>query len=111
MLALARQRTNALGLNNVSLLEGNAESIPADNDSFDVVLASLSLMYVISRDAAAREIARVLRPGGWLVCEFGLGQDKQMQQVFARAGGYDAVEFANDPQGAPRVVAARRGAS
>jgi HemK-like putative methylase len=58
----------------------------------------------------AREAHRVLRPGGWLVCEFGLGQDKQMTQVFARAGGYDTVEFVNDPQGAPRVVAARRGA-
>jgi SAM-dependent methyltransferase len=33
----------------------------------DVVLASLSLMYVIDRAAAAREIARVLRPGGRFV--------------------------------------------
>jgi methylase of polypeptide subunit release factors len=53
----------------------------------------------------------VLRPGGWLVCELGVGQEKQIQHVFARAGGYDTVEFVNDPQGAPRVVAARRGAS
>jgi release factor glutamine methyltransferase len=58
----------------------------------------------------AREAHRVLRPGGWLVCELGLGQDRQMTQVFARAGGYDTIEFVNDPQGAPRVVAARRGA-
>jgi SAM-dependent methyltransferase len=34
---------------------------------FDVVLASLSLMYVIDRGAAAREIRRVLRPGGRFV--------------------------------------------
>jgi HemK-like putative methylase len=59
----------------------------------------------------AREAHRVLKPGGWLVCEFGLGQEKQIQHVFARAGGYDTVEFANDTNGAPRVVAARRGAS
>jgi release factor glutamine methyltransferase len=59
----------------------------------------------------AREAHRVLRPGGWLVCELGVGQEKQIQHVFARAGGYDTVEFVNDPQGAPRVVAARRGAS
>lgn len=57
----------------------------------------------------AREAHRVLRPGGWLVCEFGLGQEKQLQHVFARAGGYTTIEFINDPQGAPRVVAARRG--
>ncbi len=35
--------------------------------SFDAVLASLSLMYVIDRAAAARECARVLRPGGRFV--------------------------------------------
>ena len=67
MLALARQRASALGLGNISLLEGRAERIPAADDSFDVVLACLSLMYVIDRDAAAREIARVLRPGGRFV--------------------------------------------
>src|SRR4030095_16319454 len=33
----------------------------------DAVLACLSLMYVIDREAAAREIARVLRPGARFV--------------------------------------------
>ncbi len=59
----------------------------------------------------AREAHDVLRPGGWLVCEFGAGQDKQLVRVFERAGGYDQVEFVNDSSGTPRVVAARRGAS
>lgn len=56
----------------------------------------------------AREAHRVLRGGGWLVCEIGLGQDKQVQRVFERAGGYDRIELVNDATGAPRVVAARR---
>jgi SAM-dependent methyltransferase len=67
MLALAQQRKEAIGLSNVRLLEGRAENIPADDNTFDVVLACLSLMYVIDRSSAAREIARVLRPGGRLV--------------------------------------------
>jgi SAM-dependent methyltransferase len=67
MLALARQRAGVLGLGNVSMLEGRAESIPADRAAFDVVLACLSMMYVIDRDTAAGEIARVLRPGGRFV--------------------------------------------
>lgn len=41
--------------------------IPAEDAAFDVVLACLSLMYVVDRAAAAREIARVLRPGGRFV--------------------------------------------
>ena len=64
MLALARARAVALSLRNLTFREGRAEAIPGDSSSCDVLLASLSLMYVIDRAAAAREIARVLRPGG-----------------------------------------------
>ncbi len=54
MLRAARQRVAAQGLTGVSFREGRAEALPAENESFDVVLASLSLMYVIDRAAAAR---------------------------------------------------------
>lgn len=64
MLSIAAQRASQAGLSNVEFEEGRAEQIPAEDSSFDVVVASLSLMYVIDREAAAREIARVLRPGG-----------------------------------------------
>jgi len=67
MLVVARRRAAALGLENVEFREGRAEALPAEDSAFDAVLASLSLMYVIDRAAAAREIARVLRPGGRLV--------------------------------------------
>ena len=67
MLRAARQRVAAQGLTRVSFREGRAEALPAENESFDVVLASLSLMYVIDRAAAARELARVLRPRGRLI--------------------------------------------
>ena len=67
MLALARDRAAALGLSNVTFREGRAEAIPDDSSCCDVLLASLSLMYVIDLAAAAREIARVLRPGGRFV--------------------------------------------
>src|SRR5206468_1542274 len=67
MLAQARRRLAAVGLGDVVFGEGRAEALPAPDGCFDAVLASLSLMYVIDRPAAAREIARVLRPGGRLV--------------------------------------------
>ena len=66
MLTQARQTAATLDLQNVHFEEGRAEAIPAGPAAFDKVLASLSLMYVIDRAAAAREIARVLRPGGRL---------------------------------------------
>ena len=44
MLGQARRRATAQGLTNVTFHEGRAEALPAENESFDVVLASLSLM-------------------------------------------------------------------
>jgi SAM-dependent methyltransferase len=67
MLTLARRRIAESRHTNVDLREGRAEQLPVDDRAFDVVLASLSLMYTIDRAAAAREIERVLRPGGRLV--------------------------------------------
>lgn len=54
-------------LPNVTFLRGAAESIPADDASFDVVMMFKSLHHVpIDRmDAAFSEIHRVLKPGGW----------------------------------------------
>ncbi len=76
MLKLASQRLTALGLQNVTLKEGRAEAIPAGDNSFDVLLASLSLMYVIDRQTAARECARVLKPGGRFVAAVWAGPEE-----------------------------------
>jgi HemK-like putative methylase len=56
----------------------------------------------------ARDALSLLAPGGWLVMELGLGQDRQVRTVIARAGGYDEVELVQDDAGAPRVIAARK---
>ncbi len=50
----------------VSYLEGRAEAIPLPDDSCDIVLMYLSFHHLRDRAAGAREIRRVLRPGGRL---------------------------------------------
>ena len=67
MLGVAKRRAVEHGVGGIQFREGGAEAIPAEDGSFDAVLACLSLMFVIDRAAAAMEIARVLRPGGRLV--------------------------------------------
>lgn len=86
MLALAERRAQRDGLH-YKLKEGRAEAIPAEDNEFDVVLASLSLMYVIDRLAAAREIARVLRPGGRLVAATWAGPDDCDIVLFQQTAG------------------------
>lgn len=76
MLEHARALATRMGARNVELREGRAEAIPAPDASQDAVLASLSLMYAIDRAAAAREIARVLRPGGRFVAAAWAGPER-----------------------------------
>jgi SAM-dependent methyltransferase len=49
----------------VELLAGQAEEIPADSSSFDVVIAQ-SAWHWVDESRAVPEVARVLRPGGRL---------------------------------------------
>src|SRR5262245_27598823 len=89
MLNTAEARIRAQALENVELAEGRAEAIPAPADSFDAVLASLSLMYVIDRAAAASEIARILRPGGRFVAAvWSNPQDADIVLFQQTAGGF-----------------------
>ncbi|MFV9633059.1 class I SAM-dependent methyltransferase [Mycobacterium neumannii] len=44
--------------------EGSAEALPLADESYDLVLCQLGLMFFPDRPAAAREMRRVLSPGG-----------------------------------------------
>jgi len=49
-----------------------------------------------------------LYPGGWLLLEIGIGQGRDVAELFREAAGYDDVVFSRDPGGIERVVGARR---
>lgn len=87
MLELAKQRAAELGLDNVKFQEGRAEAVPAADAAFDAVLASLSLMYAIDRAAAARESARVMRPGGRFVAAAWAGPEMCDIVLFQQTAG------------------------
>jgi len=92
MLQLAERTAATAGLKNIELCEGRTEAIPAQDSSFDVVLASLSLMYVIDRAAAAREIVRVLKRGGCFVGAVWAEPDKCDIVRFQQTAGSFAPE-------------------
>ncbi|MAZ17815.1 MAG: methyltransferase [Ahrensia sp.] len=48
-----------------------------------------------------------LKPDGWLLFEFGEGQDRQIKALVARARRYAPVSFACDGGGRPRVAITR----
>jgi SAM-dependent methyltransferase len=98
MLTRAKLGAASAGLGNLTFLLGRAEAIPTKDDAFDIVLASLSLMYVLDREAAAREIARVLRPGGRFVAAVWAAPEQCDIVLFQQTAG----SFAGSPP-APRV--------
>lgn len=50
----------------IEWVEGDAEELPFEDGSFDVVLSTFGCMFAPRHEVTAAEIARVLRPGGRL---------------------------------------------
>ena len=59
----ARKRAQAEGLE-VHFREGDAEDLPFEDASFDVVLSTLGVMFAPDQEKAAQELLRVCMPGG-----------------------------------------------
>lgn len=63
LLDVAARRAEAEGLP-ATFAEGDAEAIAFPQESFDVVLSTIGVMFAPDQDQAARELLRVCRPGG-----------------------------------------------
>jgi SAM-dependent methyltransferase len=63
MIETARRRAAEEGLV-ISYEVGDAEGLPVADGTFDVVSSSVGLIFAPNHDVAARELARVVRPGG-----------------------------------------------
>ena len=64
MLEKARSAAAEMGLRNVTFIEANAEQLPFDASSFDIVISNGVIDLIPDKDAVFSEIFRVLRPGG-----------------------------------------------
>jgi len=64
MVEMSARRVDELGLTNASFERMDAEELRFRDDTFDVALCGLGMMYVPDPVAAMREQLRVLRPGG-----------------------------------------------
>lgn len=76
--------------------QADAAHQPFDDASFDVVLCQSALMFFPDPDAALREMARVVRPGGRVVVQVYAGLDAQpaysrLVAAAARHAGPEAV--------------------
>jgi ubiquinone/menaquinone biosynthesis C-methylase UbiE len=63
LLARGKLRAESEGLE-ISFQEADAEQLPFDDASFDIVTSSFGVMFAPDQDRAAAEMLRVTRPGG-----------------------------------------------
>jgi ubiquinone/menaquinone biosynthesis C-methylase UbiE len=64
LLALARQSAPIAGLKDIEWKEGDAESLPFPDATFDAVLSQFGHMFAPRPEVALKEMLRVLKPGG-----------------------------------------------
>jgi ubiquinone/menaquinone biosynthesis C-methylase UbiE len=94
MLSIARTRAAELCLA-AKLIEGDAQALPFEGNSFDTVVCALSLCSIPDPAAAIREMNRVLVPGGQLLLLDHIGSSWPpiyaaqwlLEQVTRRAAG------------------------
>jgi ubiquinone/menaquinone biosynthesis C-methylase UbiE len=66
MLDVARDNLAELGIENVELQEGDLAHLPLEDGSVDAAVANMVLHHAEDPTAMLAEMARVVRPGGWV---------------------------------------------
>jgi len=107
MLAVARGRPTPLP---IAWHEGRAESMPLPDSTFDVVLSQFSLQFFADKDAALREMRRVLVSGGRIAVNvpaptpalFAILEDVFAEHVSADAAAFVRAVFSLRDEGALR---------
>lgn len=92
MLAAVSKAAEAKGLRQIEVRQGNAESLPFDDRSFPLVGTRYSAHHWTRLEAAVREVARVLAPGGHALIIDTLGQEDPLVDTFMQS-----IELLRDP--------------
>ena len=96
MMEQTQEKANRLKLNNVTFQQGDVGALPYEDDTFDIVLSLNSFHAFPDKEAAYREVFRVLRPGGTFCgCLYVMGEHKRTDWIVRHA--YEKTGFFTPP--------------
>jgi len=97
MLQIASQRFKDHNLNNYTLIEGTATSLPFKNETFEVITSMMAPHCI-------HEMFRVLKPGGNLIIEIPGELDKQTLKDFFVTDNMPRGQLSDRPKGSIRQL-------
>ena len=91
MMRQARKKADRLHLKNVTFRQGDVGALSYADDTFDIVLSLNGFHAFPDKEAAYREVFRVLRPGGTFCgCFYVMGEHKRtdwfVRHIYEKAG-------------------------
>lgn len=84
MMKNAERRADAMGITNISFVQGDVGALPFPDESFDIVLSLNGFHAFPDKDAAFRETCRVLKPGGIFCGCFYIAEEFKRTDWFVR---------------------------
>lgn len=102
MLQQAEQKIDELGLENIELIEADAEYIDFESESFDVIICSTALVYFKDIPRALQNWYRWLKKGGAIIFSCGSEQSYAAPIIIKAAAKYGiSLLNINEPTGTP----------
>jgi len=100
MLAQAQKKIDELNLQNLELIEADAEYIGFDDESFDIIFCSTAIVYFRDIPAALSKWYRFLKKGGIVAFSCCSEQSCEAPRIISICGKYDIYLFnINEPTG------------
>ena len=107
MMGQAQEKADRLHLENVTFRQGDVGELPYEDDTFDIVLALNGFHAFPDKEAAYREVFRVLKSGGTFCgCFYVKGEQRRtdwlVRHIYEKTGfftpPYDAYDESDDTE-------------
>ena len=96
MMKQAQEKASRLNLSNITFQQGDVGALPYENGTFDVVVSLNGFHAFPDKEAAYREVFRVLRPGGTFCgCFYVKGEHKRTDWFVRHV--YEKIGFFTPP--------------